>query len=997
MAPRNPQGAAAKAQPGQSAPQGARAQPRLDPKAQAARLNAQARQQKKAASASSDQKRKAPPKDEPEKASEYEEKGKGFGGASSLNDAPYEFPIEDELLREATSKMFTGAGRRRSLFFTFSLAILAGLLFCAAAFCLNKFQSLADQFFCENTADNAMRMAALTRERLDSELRLLNGAAASLDNGHGDPEVAVSSVATEEGAYAGVVAYDGSSLAGKVLDSLNYPELTRVFHGNPEIGFYPNLGLLFVYPVFYGSNVRYALFKVIKPLFLDRFMVDGLMGDGKVVIRNASGIVVRPRYYDQRVVNFFNSPLARTVMAALGDQRENRISAAIPFRNTDGRKYIMYEAEVANTSFLVTGIVEKSKLESGFTGMKLIIALLCALFGVIMVAGAVILFLSLEQLWSDAAERQRAGLEKLVYSARERALSFMSNEVSAHMGAILDLDYKILNTAHESSVLAFAGAIRQAGMTLLSLIGGIVDFARIQTGKMEIVGEQYDLATMINDLVKEANERAASKDVKFVVNVNNALPSRLFGDMVRIRQVIVNLIDNAFKFTPRGQVGLTVTGALSEDNTSVMLRFKVSDTGPGLSDEERERFFSQFSNPDSAKAIKHRHGLGLAICYNLLKLMRGFIDIQSLPGKGSVFTAAVPQQVVSLDPIGNFLDKARSEARRRVESFSSFTAPDARALVVDDNSMSLKLIGKLFQRPGVKSDMGSSAEEGLKLMAIHHYDIILIDEKMPGMDASQMLSKARAMENNKNLDTPVILISSDKTPGARSRAIQKGFTDMIQRPVEQMSMDSVLRRYLPKEKLAADNSQQGRYEAPAPENPGGPQRFKEINPSFDDMSDSMAFGDGALPHHAVPQLGGDGGQSSAKPLDEPDLSGAKILDVDGGMKFCNDSLDLYMKFASTFCRMYIDRKQKMDRACHTADWKEYSSLMHALRTTSMSIGGGKLPLYVQSLENAANTIQMGGTPDSVKQQSVYYINDHHDKCMQLYDELVQEVHRSLNV
>ncbi|MGN0909562.1 MAG: hybrid sensor histidine kinase/response regulator, partial [Succinivibrio sp.] len=812
------------------------------PAAAAAKLQAKARQgaaksgasQARQRQGAQDQGAKAGDQKKPSsKASDYEENGQGFGGSMNFSDDVSEFPNEEEeLLRAATSKMFTSAGRKRSLFFVLGLALISALLAFSAVFCLNKFQKLTDQFFCDTAASKATRMAALTRERLDSEFRLLMGAAASLDDGNGDPEVAARSVSSDEGTYAGVISYDGSTVAGKVLDSLSFNELTKVFHGNPEVGFYPDVGLIFVYPVFYGSNVRYALYKVIKPLFLDRFTVDGPSGDGKVVIRNPSGIVVRPRYYDQRVINFYNSPLARTVMVALKDLRENRISAATTFRNSDGRNYIMYEAEVPNTNLVVTGIIEKDSVEGGFKGMKLIIALLSGLFGVLVVAGAVLLFLSLEQLWSAAAARQRDGLEKLIFGARERALSFMSKEVSAQMGAILDLDYKILDTARDSSVLNFAGAIRQAGMTLLSLIGSIVDFARIQTGKMEIVGEQYDLATMINDLVKEANERAASKDVKFVINVNNQLPSRLYGDMVRIRQVVTNLIDNAFKFTPRGQVGLTVTGALSDDNTSVMLRFKVSDTGPGLSDEERERFFSQFSNPSSAKAIKHRHGLGLAICYNLLKLMRGFIDIQSLPGKGSVFTAAVPQQVVSLDPIGNFLDKARSEARRRAESFSSFTAPDARALVVDDNSMSLKLISKLLQRPAVKADMSSSGDEALKLMCIHHYDIILLDEKMPGMDAREVLARSRGMDGNKNEDTPVILISSDKTPGARSRAIQEGFTDMIQRPIEQMSMDSVLRRYLPKEKLTADTSQQGKYEAPSPASDRSEslQHFKEIDP-----------------------------------------------------------------------------------------------------------------------------------------------------------------------
>ncbi len=903
---------------------------------------------------------------------------------------------EEELLRHASSEIFSSAGRRRTLFFFIGLLLLAAMLVSAAVFCLNKFQKLSDSFYCDMLSDDATRLASLTRERLDAELYHISGAAAALNNGNGDPQNAISSVSTEEGTYAGIVSFDGNTVAGKALNIVKYPEIAQVFHGHPTIGFYPDLGMLFCYPVFSGANVRYCLYKVIKPLFLDRFMVDRLNGDGRMVIRNQYGIVVRPRSNDQKLLNFFNSSLARTVMVELKDLRQNRPSAAMPFKNYDGRTYIMYEAEVADSNLVVSGIVEKSALEKNMDGMRHLIALLFALFGVIMLFGAVLLFMSLEQLWSSALRKQRESLEKLVYGARERALAYMSNEVSKHMGTILDLDYRILDTARDRSVLNFAGAIRQAGMTLLSLIGSIVDFARIQTGKMEIVGEQYELATMINDLVKQAKDDAALKDLKFVINVNQDLPSKLYGDMVRIRQVVSNLIDNAFKFTPRGQVGLSVTGAISEDNTSVMLRFKVSDTGSGLTDEERERFFSQFSNPGTTGAVKHSKGLGLAICYNLLKLMHGFIDIQSLPGKGSVFTAAVPQQIVSMDPIGNFLEKARLEAKQHADTISGFSSPDARALVVDDNAMSVTLLTKLFGRSKLKSDQASNSDDALRLMRERHYDIIFMDEKLTGMNARELFSLERGMPDNKNTETPVILLSSDKTPGARSSALEFGFSDLILRPFDQASVDSALRHYLPKEKLFSAAVSSARYEEPAQSKNSAPQRFRELgsSDSSSDIFESMESR--TLTPGGVPDL--DFSRNATKSeMAEPDLSGAMILDVDGGMKFCNDSLELYMKFASTFCRMYADRKQKLDRACQIADWKNYSSLMHSLRTTSMSIGGGKLSVYAKSLENAAATIMAQGTPDSLKQQSVYYLNDHHERCMDLYNELVQEIHRSLNV
>lgn len=900
-----------------------------------------------------------------------------------------------------------------------TLAFFIGLIAVAGLLCIEKLNDFSKEYISEQIASDAQRMSVLTTERVRMQYAQMHDAADQIlyARDQRDIDDSVRSITHDEGSYAGLMGYDGTVAGGRGLDMLSYPEISQVFHGLPQVGYYPDLGMLFVYPVIAANgNVRYALYKVIKPMFLDGFALDGYRNLGEAAVRCGDKFIVNPKHGSLKLAEMLSQAQTRHGFMQLAEQRRTSLSGASVITGTDGATYFIYEADVPDSPFLVTGYVKAEELLTSYRGVTLILELIGGLLMLIFSAGGLYILLSARQSWDLAAGEARGSVSELVAQVRESAYAFISGEVTSRMGRILDLDYRILDKARDFDILKFAGSIRRAGVTLLSVLNNLLDFARAQSGRLEVVREEYELSTMIDDLVSEASSNCVKKDLKFSVNVSPRIPGRLLGDAVRIRQIVSNLLDNAVKFTARGYVAFSVTGDVSEDQKSVMLRFKVSDTGPGVTDEERERFFSQFAHNMGAAVMHRGKGLGLALCYSLLKLMNGFIDIQSVPGKGSVFTAAVPQAIVSLEPIGDYAERARMLERQRDETFSSFTAPQAKVLVVDDNDMSLKLIAKMLGHPQVGADLAHSGQECLQQLCRAKYDAVFLDEHMPGMDGVTTLASSKEMLNNLNRDTPVILMTGNNTATARSQAMEAGFTDVLVKPVDHAPMESLLRRYLPKEKISVVKPAQTDFSALSPDSlPGSDVVFSDggAEPVMPQQNDAEidAGTAAAFSNNGPQQMFSDSGVAVQRPevnndpgpspvtrrnavLDDPSL---KTLDVDAGLKFCKDDLSLYMRFAGTFCKMHSGRREKMDRAMQVADWKTYVSLMHALRTTSRSIGGTRLSHAAEVLENAAQAIMRPGVSDSDKQQEVYYINDHHQECMQLYDDLVKEAHSSMNV
>ena len=411
-----------------------------------------------------------------------------------------------------------------------------------------------------------------------------------------------------------------------------------------------------------------------------------------------------------------------------------------------------------------------------------------------------------EQL-EEALELAKAAMQQArrANSAKSEFLANMSHEIRTPINAVLGMNEMIIRESTSDRITTYARNVESAGKNLLSIINDILDFSKIEAGKMEIAESDYKLSSVLNDVTNMIVFKARQKDLRFDVKVDEALPDELYGDEVRVRQVVTNVLNNAVKYTHEGSVALTVSGEKVADETgreTVNLVFRVSDTGIGIKEEDLPKLFKQFERIDLVQNnTVEGTGLGLSITRNLLQLMNGRIEVESVYGEGSTFIIYLPQRVISDEPIGNFHDKFDRYVHTMRAYQESFKAPEAHILVVDDTDMNLTVIEGLLSKTEINLDTASSGAEALSLTLGKKYDLILMDQRMPIMDGTQTMRHIREQENGMNIDTPVICLTADAVSGARNKYLEEGFTDYLSKPVESSTLEAALIKYLPGEKI----------------------------------------------------------------------------------------------------------------------------------------------------------------------------------------------------
>lgn len=407
----------------------------------------------------------------------------------------------------------------------------------------------------------------------------------------------------------------------------------------------------------------------------------------------------------------------------------------------------------------------------------------------------------------DALSLAKAATEqaKRANSAKSEFLANMSHEIRTPINAVLGMNEMIIRESSNYRITTYARNVESAGRNLLSIINDILDFSKIEAGKMEISEADYRLSSVLNDVVNMITFKARQKDLVFSVNVDEALPDGLFGDEVRVRQVITNILNNAVKYTHEGSVTMDVSGNRTDDGRIVLV-IRVSDTGIGIKEEDIPKLFKKFERIDLAhNNTVEGTGLGLSITQNLLRMMDGNISVESVYGKGSTFTINLPQTIISPEPIGNFQEKFERYVHTMKAYRESFKAPDANVLVVDDTDMNLTVIEGLLSKTELHLDTASSGAEALTLTLKNKYDLILMDHRMPEMDGTQTMNAIRAQTEGKNTQTPIICLTADAVSGARAKYIAQGFTDYLSKPVESSSLEAALIKYLPEEKILVND------------------------------------------------------------------------------------------------------------------------------------------------------------------------------------------------
>lgn len=400
-------------------------------------------------------------------------------------------------------------------------------------------------------------------------------------------------------------------------------------------------------------------------------------------------------------------------------------------------------------------------------------------------------------------------------NAKSVFLANMSHEIRTPINAILGMDTMILRECNDNEILEYAGNIQSASQTLLSLINDILDFSKIETGKLELVAGDYALSSLINDVYHMLISKAKEKGLALNVESDKNLPAKLYGDEVRIRQIIVNILNNAIKYTKKGSVTLTVgmselkpsdTPDHSNDNKSdnaagknIIITFRIADTGIGIKNENISHLFDSFSRFDEEKnKYIEGTGLGLAITKQLVDLMNGEIVVTSEYGKGSVFTVSIPQKIVSDLKIGDISEKYNEPSNKKKKK-STFTAPDANVLVVDDVKMNINVFKALLKRTEINVDSAMSGSEALAMIKEKKYDIIFLDHMMPDMDGIETYQNMKMLEDNPNKDTTVVMLTANAIMGAKEEYLGIGFSDYLSKPVQAPKLESMILKYLPEE------------------------------------------------------------------------------------------------------------------------------------------------------------------------------------------------------
>lgn len=388
--------------------------------------------------------------------------------------------------------------------------------------------------------------------------------------------------------------------------------------------------------------------------------------------------------------------------------------------------------------------------------------------------------------------------EELERSRDSRNIFFanMSHEIRTPINAIIGLNEMTLRANPTEEIRGYAQDIQIAGKLLLNQVNDILDLSQMEMEKMNIVPVKYGTVNFIGELLEVVRVQAEKKHLELRLDVDNNLPSELWGDEKRLKQILLNLLDNAVKYTEEGYVTLSVHGEKVSAN-EISIQFTVADTGIGIRKEDIEYLYDSFNRADEKRNTRIvGSGLGLAITKQLVDLMEGEITVDSIYTKGTVFNVALKQKIVNNLPIG-YVDFMK-HGRGGTESYKpSFEAPEARILIVDDNKMNSMVASRLLEATKVQVDVANSGAECLELTKQKYYHVILLDYMMPGMDGLETMAAIRKQENGLCKDSAVVALSGNALASGRGAYLEQGFDGYVEKPIQGKSLEVEIMQFLP--------------------------------------------------------------------------------------------------------------------------------------------------------------------------------------------------------
>jgi len=502
------------------------------------------------------------------------------------------------------------------------------------------------------------------------------------------------------------------------------------------------------------------------------------------------------------------------------------------------------------------------------------------------------------------ADLERLSLEaNEANKAKSHFLASMSHEIRTPINTMLGMNEMIVREAISEDVAVYAGNIREAGRSLLSIINDILDFSKIESGKMEIIPVHYDVSSVIHDLVNMVEFKAREKGLKLVLESDEHLPSRLTGDDVRLRQIVLNILSNAVKYTKEGTVTLRMSGRFLE-NDKFMLHVEVEDTGIGIKEEDKGKIFNSFQRLEE---VKNRNvegtGLGMSITTSFLRMMGSELKFESEYGKGSRFYFDLEQEVVDATPVGPMAKVFEFHRQNHMQLGCSFEAPKAKVLVVDDNRMNLEVFIGLLKHTQMKIVTAQSGQEALELAEVNEFDAIFMDHMMPGMDGIETFEKMKRRwkdapdEMMTREDIPVIILTANAIYGAKEMYLKEGFADYLSKPIDYHQLEEVVVKSLPREKVEF-------VERALPPEEISPQAEKQL--SFNDEKFRRLRDNG--------------------------------IDLEKGLKNMGGSIETYDEILTIYFEELPEKTERIRQNGNLGDMNAYSIDVHSIKSTSASIG-----------------------------------------------------------
>ena len=517
-----------------------------------------------------------------------------------------------------------------------------------------------------------------------------------------------------------------------------------------------------------------------------------------------------------------------------------------------------------------------------------------------------------EQVREEKKKAEAANDAKSVF------LSNMSHEIRTPMNAIVGMTEIMLRTELDMKQREYLYSIKSSGNALIAIVNDILDISKIEAGKMEIVDATYDIYAIFNDLQKIIENRIGEKPIELQYDIDKELPRYLYGDGLRLRQVIINLLSNAVKFTEEGYIKLTV---YVEDRTAdkLIMTIAVEDTGLGIKEEDMPKLFDAFEQVDVMKNRgKGGTGLGLSISNQLLIMMGGKLEVFSVYGSGSKFFFSIQQGIVS---------DAEEKREEEQEENLHFIAPEAKILIADDNIINRKVAVQLLEPLQMQISTADNGQKALEMIQQNEYHMVLMDHMMPVMDGVEATRRLRALDGEYYQKLPVIALTANAMKEAEKQFYEVGMNGFIAKPVDLQHMYRLIYKWLPDELIIRQQQKENE-----------PEKVKT-------QKAAVAFD-----------------------FDPEDIDIAEGIKNTGSPKF-------YESLLGDFYQM-IDAKTLKIEKCLADDMiRDYTIEVHALKNTARMIGAMQLSkefLHLEELGNAEDRVAiLKETPDVLEHYRKY--------------------------